>query len=102
MTDHAEAVYTAEDIKTQFIEGYIEEAQENQKRINEQVAIGNIEETNGRYRITEKGKRLVGVFRLVEKVFPVPDKNSIYPMGNDKMNMRAPKVRAIGNPTALG
>lgn len=81
MTDHAGRVYTAEDIKTQFIEGYIEEAQESQKRIDEQVAIGNMEETDGGYRITEKGKRLVGIFRLVEKVFPVPDENSIYPNG---------------------
>lgn len=81
MTDHAETIYTTDDIKTRFIEGYIEGAKESQKRINEQVAIGNMEEIDGGYRITEKGKRLVKIFRLVEKIFPVPDKNSIYPNG---------------------
>lgn len=31
--------------------------------------------------ISEKGQRLVGIFRIVEKIFPVTDKNSIYPNG---------------------
>lgn len=79
MTDHADESYTSEEIKTQFIEGYIEDAGESQKRIDEQVYIGNIEEVSGGYRITEKGRRLVDIFRAVEAVFPVPDENSIYP-----------------------
>lgn len=82
MTDHAERVYSAEDIKIQFIEGYIEGADASQKRIDEQVAIGNLEEMDGGYRITPKGKRLVGLFRLVEVFFPVPDESSIYPNGH--------------------
>ena len=55
MTDHADKVYSYEDIKDQFIEGYIEGANESQKRLDEQVAIGNLEETDGGYRITAKG-----------------------------------------------
>ena len=82
MTDHADKVYSYEDIKDQFIEGYIEGANESQKRLDEQVAIGNLEETDGGYRITAKGQRLVWVFRLVESIFPVPDENSIYPNGH--------------------
>lgn len=81
MADHAETIYTAEGIKTQFIEGYIEGAQESQKRIDEQVYVGNIQEVSGGYQITDKGKRLVKLFRFVEIFFPVPDKNSIYPNG---------------------
>lgn len=81
MTDHPDMVYSAEDIKTQFIEGYIEEANESQKRIDEQVSIGNLEEVPGGYRITEKGKGLVRLFRFIEEIFPVPDENSIYPNG---------------------
>lgn len=79
MADHAEEIYTAEEIKTQFIEGYIEGAQESQKRIDEQVYIENMEEVSGGYRITQKGRRLIGLFRTIEAVFPVPDRNSIYP-----------------------
>ncbi len=81
MTDHANVVYTAEDIKKQFVEGYIEGANESQKRIDEQVYIGNLKETLGGYQVTEKGKNLIRLFRIVEAVFPVPDKNSIYPNG---------------------
>lgn len=81
MTDNASKVYSAEEIKQQFIEGYIENAGESQKRIDEQVYIGNLLEVNGGYQISEKGQRLVGIFRIVEKIFPVTDKNSIYPNG---------------------
>lgn len=81
MADHSNTIYSAEDIKTQFIEGYIEEANESQKRIDEQVYIGNLEEVPNGYRITEKGKHLIKLFRVIETVFPVPDKNSIYPNG---------------------
>ena len=81
MTDHPDTVYSAEDIKTQFIEEYIEKANESQKRIEEQVSIGNLEEVPGGYRITEKGKNLVKLFRFIETIFPVPDENSIYPNG---------------------
>ncbi len=82
MTDHADTVYSYEDIKNQFIDGYIEGAKESQKRLDEQVAIGNLEEIDGGYRISEKGKRLVGIFRFVETIFPVPDESSIYPNGH--------------------
>lgn len=80
MTDHADTVYSAEDIKTQFIEGYIEGDNESQKRIDEQVSIGNVAKVSGGYQI-KKGKSLVEFFRFIEVIFPVPDKNSIYPNG---------------------
>lgn len=86
MADHAEQVYSAEEIKTRFINGYIEGKQEHRKRIDEQVSIGNLAKTDSGYQITEKGKRLVRLFRLVEKFFPVPDKNSIYPNGKESVN----------------
>ena len=81
MSDNSDVVYSAEDIKIQFIEGYIEGANESQKRIDEQVYIGNLKEVPGGYQITEKGKNLIKIFRVVEAIFPVPDKNSIYPNG---------------------
>lgn len=81
MTDSEKDVYTYEEIKDQFIEGFIEEAGESQKRIDEQVYIGNLEETDGGYRITAKGERLIQLMRFVESIFPVPDRTCIYPNG---------------------
>lgn len=79
MADHSDVTYTAEDIKTQFIEGYIEGANESQKRLDEQVTIGTIEQTPEGYRITDKGRNLVALYRFIETIFPVPDESSIYP-----------------------
>ena len=81
MTDSDKDVYTYEEIKDQFIEGFIEEAGESQKHIDEQVYIGNLEETDGGYRITAKGQRLIKLMRMVEAIFPVPDRTCIYPSG---------------------
>lgn len=81
MADSEKDVYSAGEIKTQFIEGFIEEANESQKRIDEQVYIGNLEQTDEGYRITAKGQRLIKLMRLVESIFPVPDKTCIYPNG---------------------
>lgn len=81
MAEEPETVLTTEEMKAQFVNGFIEEAGETQKRIDEQVYIGNLEETDGGYRITAKGQRLIKLMRLVESVFPVPDETCIYPNG---------------------
>lgn len=81
LADHADQVYSSEEIKTQFIEGYIEEANESQRRIEEQLHIGNLKEVSGGYQISEKGMRMVHLFRFIERIFPVADQNSIYPNG---------------------
>lgn len=81
MAEEPETALTTEEMKEQFINGFIEEAGETQKRIDEQVYIGNLEETDGGYRITAKGQRLIKLMRLVESVFPVPDETCIYPNG---------------------
>ena len=82
MTDNAENSYSKQELQQQFIDGYLVKADETQKRISEQLSIGNIEQINssGKYRITEKGKRLIKFFRTLEFIFPCPDKNSIYPL----------------------
>lgn len=82
MKDSSKEVYSAEEIKDQFINGFVEEANESQKRIDEQVSIGNLEKVDGGYKITEKGKRLIDLMRLVESIFPVPDETCIYPNGH--------------------
>ncbi len=81
MAEKPETVLTTEEMKAQFVDGFIEQAGETQKRIDEQVYIGNLEETDGGYRITAKGQRLIRLMRLVESIFPVPDETCIYPNG---------------------
>lgn len=77
IADH-EGLYTYQDIRNQFVKGYVDGGA-TQKRIDEQVSIGNLEKDGDAYRITEKGKSLICLFRMIEKVFPVPDTSSIYP-----------------------
>lgn len=77
LTDY-DKLYTYEEIRDQFVVGYVD-AGATKKRIDEQVSLGNLERVDNKYQITEKGKILVEIFRLVEKVFPVPDTSSIYP-----------------------
>lgn len=81
MAEEPDTMLTTEEMKAQFINGFIEEAGETQKRIDEQVYIGNLEQTDGGYRITAKGQRLIKLMRLVESIFPVPDETCIYPNG---------------------
>lgn len=81
LTDHADGSYQEEELERGFINGYVEEGRENKRRIDEQAAIGNLEEESGKYRITDKGRRLVRFFRLVEKLYPVQDEHSLYPNG---------------------
>lgn len=81
MAETSDTVYSAEEIKERFITDYIEGANESQKRIDEQVFIGNMEQVDGGYRITDKGEKLIKLMRFIELIFPVPDENSIYPNG---------------------
>lgn len=80
MAEHADKIYSTKDIEQQFINGYVLGTDASKKRITEQLYIGNLEEIDGGYRITKKGKNLIGFFRFIEKIFPVPDKSSIYPI----------------------
>jgi hypothetical protein len=79
MYEEPDKVYTAEDIEQAFIERYIIRNQATQRRIEEQKRIGNIEEIDDGYRITEKGKRLIEMMRLVEKFYPADEKRMLYP-----------------------
>ena len=82
LTDHADKTYTSEEIENNFIEGFIKGFHESQRRIEEQVSVGNVEETESGYRITKKGERLIQLLRFVEKIYPVPIEHSIYPNGH--------------------
>lgn len=82
MTENDTKTFTAQEIENRFIDIYIKGYSSTLKRIKEQLSIGNIEEKEDGYIITEKGKRLVSTFRFVESIYPVEDKRIIYPDGN--------------------
>ena len=82
LSDNAGKVYTSQEIKDNFEDRFIEEFNESQRRIEEQVSIGNVEEVDGGYQITKKGERLIKLFRFIETIFPVPVEHSIYPNGH--------------------
>jgi hypothetical protein len=79
MYENPDKVYTAQEIEQTFMEKYILKNEATRRRIEEQKSIGNIEEIDGGYRISEKGKRLIKMMRFVESMYPVDEKRTLYP-----------------------
>ncbi len=79
MYENSDTVYTKQELQERFIEIYIKDYDSVSRRLSEQISIGNIEEVDGGYRITEKGKTLVEIFRFVDMLYPVEEKREIYP-----------------------
>jgi hypothetical protein len=88
MADNPERVYTRKDIEDLFIKTFIYENDNITRRIDEQTHIGNMEIVTGEngpgYKISPKGRHLIGMMRFVESFYPVDVKNSIYPNGETK------------------
>ena len=79
MADNSDRVYSLEEIENGFINVYIKAMKSTERRISEQVGIGNLAEVDGGYQITEKGQQLIEMYRLLDKIYPVDSKTSIYP-----------------------
>lgn len=79
MAENSGQLFTAQEIEDRFSDIYIYQYDSMEKRIDEQLSIGNIEEVESCYRISQKGENLVDLFRLVERFYPVEDKRIIYP-----------------------
>lgn len=79
MSENAQHTFTKEEVEDRFSDIYIYSYDSMEKRIEEQLSIGNIKESDKGYQISEKGKRLVKIFRFVEKFYPVKDERIIYP-----------------------
>lgn len=74
--------YTTQDIEEIFVDKYVNDYGAFDKRFNEQVVSGNIEENDdGTYSITENGERVVKLFRIVAKWFDT-DQRLVYPNEN--------------------
>jgi len=80
MYENADKEFSAAEIESIFIDEYVIKNEATNRRINEQLETGNIEQTpNGGYRITEKGMGLIRMMRFVEALIPADEKWSIYP-----------------------
>lgn len=83
MSDHEEQVYTEDDIEEVFLQYYVEEYGAFAKRFEEQEITGTIDPKDGGYQITDKGKFLVKMFRMVGDLFDT-DRRLLY--SEEKIN----------------
>jgi hypothetical protein len=79
MLENEHTPFTAQEIEERFSEIYIHQYESTRKRIDEQLSLGNIKKHGDGYVITEKGKHLISLFRIVETIYPVEDNRIIYP-----------------------
>jgi hypothetical protein len=83
MYENPDTRYTVDDVEAAFIDGFIRKYGQTKRRVEEQQSIGDIEEVEpGKFRITERGGKLIKMMRLVEKFYPADSKSSLYPQGN--------------------
>ena len=66
MADNADKSFTEDDIEQYFVDRYVGDYGAFEKRFHEQLVTGTIEEAgDGRYRITEGGKKLMKLYDAV-------------------------------------
>ena len=89
--ENADKSYTQEEMEQVFIEGFVKKFGATKKRIDEQMHTGFIKEKDGKYFISESGKRFIKLARLIDYFFPTAtNPSSLYPYGN-------PNREFIGN-----
>jgi hypothetical protein len=81
--ENADKSYTQEEMEQIFIDGFVKNFGAARKRIAEQMSTGYIEELDGRYFISESGKRFIKLLRLIDFFIPTStNPSSAYPYGN--------------------
>jgi hypothetical protein len=81
--DNVDKSYTQEEMEQVFIDGFVKNFGATKKRIAEQMNTGYIKEKDGRYSISESGKRFIELIRLIDFFFPTAtNPSSLYPNGN--------------------
>ena len=79
MYENSDETYTQESISDVFVDKYVNEYGAFEKRFDEQLVTGNIRQNDdGSYSITENGKTIVKLFRLISKWFKT-DQRLVYP-----------------------
>jgi hypothetical protein len=83
--ENADKSYTQEEMEQIFIDGFVKNFGATKKRIGEQMSTGYIKELDGKYFISESGKRFIKLLRLIDFFFPTAtNPSSLYPNGNHK------------------
>ena len=81
--ENADKSYTQEEMEQIFIEGFVKNFGATRKRIAEQMSTGYIKENDGKYSISESGKRFIELSRLIDFFFPTAaNPSSLSPNGN--------------------
>ena len=82
MEENSDQTFTEESVSEVFVEKYVDDYGAFEKRFHEQVETGNIvQNPDGSYSITESGKFVVKIFRVVSDWFGT-DQNLVYPNEN--------------------
>jgi hypothetical protein len=69
MAANPDESYSAGDMSRLFVKVYIGDYQQIGRRLREQTSIGNVEETNGHYRISRRGQGFIAISKLVSWLF---------------------------------
>ncbi|EHL15453.1 hypothetical protein HMPREF9629_01842 [Peptoanaerobacter stomatis] len=74
MRQNEQHIFTKEEIENRFLNIYVKKYGAMDQRIEEQIVTGTIEKIGNGYRITDKGKILINIFKLISDIFPVDGK----------------------------
>ena len=79
MDKYSDKTYTQDEVAEIFIDKYVNEYEAFEKRFDEQLTTGSIEQNaDGTYSITDKGRFIVKMFRFISDVFET-DKRLVEP-----------------------
>ena len=82
MDENSDQTFTQQSVGEVFTSKYVEEYGAFEKRFNEQVVTGTIEENgDGTYSITDRGRFIVKMFRTIAEWFDT-DRRLVYPNEN--------------------
>ncbi len=73
MTDNENESFTEEEIEEYFVDRYVYDYGAFEKRFEEQVVTGTIEDTGDGYRITDSGKGLMKIYEVVADWYNLDD-----------------------------
>lgn len=71
MDANADRIVTAGEVEKHFIEKYVIEGRAMERRFHEQIASGTVERVGNGYRITARGKRMIGFFDVIRDLFRI-------------------------------
>ena len=83
MAENQEHSFSEDEIEEFFVDKYVNEYGAFDKRFYEQLKTGTIEKTDDTYHITERGKKLIGIYDVIAGLFNI-DRKLIHPQSYTK------------------